>query len=151
DSKGTLWVGTGISDGVWRLKPGPPQFFSVPATVDGVAGLVEDGDGTLLIGAANGIYRLADGKTNANPLPGFHDPFHARVLLRDRDGGLWIGTSLWGIIHTHDGRTDVFTQANGLSGDGILDLFEDREGNIWVATADGLDRFREYSASTFGT
>jgi hypothetical protein len=27
-------------------------------------------------------------------------------------------------------------------------LFEDREGNIWVATSGGLDRFRELSVPT---
>ncbi len=29
-------------------------------------------------------------------------------------------------------------------------LFEDRERNIWVATADGLDRFRDFAIPTFG-
>ncbi len=55
-------------------------------------------------------------------------------LLRDRDGGLWIGTLDRGLLHVHQGRTDVFTQADGLSGDSLTSLFEDREGNIWVAT-----------------
>src|SRR4029077_20819673 len=27
-------------------------------------------------------------------------------------------------------------------------LFEDREGNIWVATDDGLDRFRDFAVLT---
>ena len=39
-----------------------------------------------------------------------------------------------GLIHVHQGRTDVFTRSDGLSGDIILSLFEDREGNVWVAT-----------------
>ncbi len=30
----------------------------------------------------------------------------------------------------------------------VLNLFEDREGNVWVATPDGLDRFREYAVPT---
>src|SRR5262249_8271873 len=28
-------------------------------------------------------------------------------------------------------------------------IFEDREGNIWVATSGGLDRFREFAVPTF--
>src|SRR5205807_2643743 len=36
----------------------------------------------------------------------------------------------------------------GLSGDLITRLFEDHEGNIWVATSDGLDRFREFAVPT---
>lgn len=67
------------------------------------------------------------------------------ALLRDRDGGLWIGTLDAGLVHLHQGRIDVFTQSDGLSGAAIESLFEDREGSIWVATANGVDRFREYA------
>jgi signal transduction histidine kinase len=43
---------------------------------------------------------------------------------------------------------DLFTRSDGLSGDAITNLFEDREGNIWVATMDGLDRFRDFAVPT---
>ena len=36
----------------------------------------------------------------------------------------------------------------GLSADFVETLFEDREGDIWVATIDGLDRFRDLSVHT---
>ena len=72
-------------------------------------------------------------------------------MLRDRDGGLWVGPAGRGIVHIHQGRTDVFSQSDGLSGDDIYDLFEDREGNIWVATINGLDRFRELPVVTYST
>ena len=39
-------------------------------------------------------------------------------------------------------------KSDGLSGDIVMSLFEDREGNIWVATTGGLDRFRELPATT---
>ena len=35
-----------------------------------------------------------------------------------------------------------FTWAEGLSGSLAIDVLEDREGNVWVATEGGLDRFR---------
>jgi ligand-binding sensor domain-containing protein len=71
-------------------------------------------------------------------------------LLRDRDGGLWIGTQDRGIVHVHQGRTDVFALSEGLSGENVFALFEDREGNIWVATSNGLDRFRDFAVANFG-
>jgi signal transduction histidine kinase len=43
---------------------------------------------------------------------------------------------------------DSFGRSRGLSGDSVLDLFEDREGNVWVSTTEGLDRFRELAAAT---
>ena len=39
-------------------------------------------------------------------------------------------------------------KSDGLSGDIVMSLFEDREGNVWVATTGGLDRFRELPATT---
>jgi len=44
--------------------------------------------------------------------------------------------------------TDLFERSDGLSGDFIERLFEDREGDIWVATLDGLDRFRDLAVPT---
>jgi signal transduction histidine kinase/streptogramin lyase len=43
----------------------------------------------------------------------------------------------------------VFSEFDGLSGDDIYDLFEDREGNIWIATINGLDRFHELPVVTY--
>src|SRR5262249_9395638 len=49
----------------------------------------------------------------------------------------------------HRGSTDVFSQPDGLSGDDVHSFFEDREGNIWVSTDGGLDRFRDLAVVTF--
>jgi ligand-binding sensor domain-containing protein len=53
-----------------------------------------------------------------------------------------------GLLHIHEGRTDLFTPADGLSGGAVSALLEDSEGSIWVATLDGLDRFREFAFPT---
>ena len=106
DSKGKLWAGA--RDGLWRWKPGPPKFYSLPGEPNGIRGLAEDADGALLIGMRGGIRRFVDGKTEAYPLPGTVRQFRTDRLLRDRDGGLWIGTQDRGLLHVHQGRADVF-------------------------------------------
>jgi len=73
-------------------------------------------------------------------------------MFRDHDGSLWLGTSEHGVVHIHEnGRTDVFSHLDGLSGDSVRRFLEDREGSIWVATLDGIDLFREYTVSTIST
>ncbi|MGA8346154.1 MAG: two-component regulator propeller domain-containing protein, partial [Candidatus Sulfotelmatobacter sp.] len=116
---------------------------------DTVQALIESNNGSLLIATPAGLKQLVDGKVK----PYLSDAagrrrFNTNCLLRDRDGELWIGTVGQGILHVHDGRTDVFAQSDGLSGDFILRLFEDREGSVWVATANGLDRFHRFSVPT---
>ncbi|HEY7888933.1 MAG TPA: two-component regulator propeller domain-containing protein [Steroidobacteraceae bacterium] len=150
DDSGTLWAGT--QTGLWRIKPGPAQRIATAAALGGAVlpssgpiGLTRSGPGRLLIAVHNaGLMRLAGDGLKPYPIR----VSDSNRLLRDHDGSLWIGTIERGLIHIHNGRTDTFTQSDGLSGDIILSLFEDREGSVWVATTAGLDRFRELPVST---
>src|SRR5882724_1101797 len=149
DHNGNLWAG--VKNGLWRWRPGPPKFYALPGEPDGIQALGEDAHGTLLVGWHGGIHRFVDGKTEPYPLPGIARQFNVRRVLRDRDGGLWIGTQTQGLVHIHQGRTDVFSSGDGLSGDNVYALFQDREGSIWVMTINGLDRFRDLAIATFST
>ena len=130
DPKGNLWLGS--NTGVWRWKPGPPQFYALPNDPSGVQGIAEGEDGAALVTTAGGIRRLIGGTSQvAFPLPASVRGL-ARGMLRDRDGGLWVGTAGKGLVHLHQGRTDVFSQPDGLTGDFISNFFEDREGSVSV-------------------
>src|SRR5262249_12048935 len=142
-----LWAG--VNDGLWRRKPGPPKFYALPGEIDSVRAFAEDDSGALLVGMRSGTKRLVDERMEPYPLPDNVRKLAFRKMIRDRDGGLWFGTPQQGLVHLHQGRTDVFAQSDGLSGANIWALFEDREGNIWVSTSDGLDRFRDFPIATF--
>jgi len=148
DSKGNLWAG--VKDGIWQFKPGPRKFYPLAGEPDGIRAIGEDVDGTLVVGWNGGLYRLADGRAEAYPLSGITGQFRAKRILRDRDGGLWIGTSDRGLLHAYHGKADVYGNSEGLSGDNIYAIFEDLEKNVWVATIDGLDRFRDFAVVSFG-
>jgi ligand-binding sensor domain-containing protein/signal transduction histidine kinase len=149
DDKGNLWVG--LEMGVWRWRPGPAEFYAVPGLSNGrMQGMTDSEDGSVLIAATGAVMRLADGKAEAvYRFPTARRGFRFLRMLRDRDRGLWVGPAGRGIVHIRQGRTDVFSELDGLSGDDIYDLFEDREGNIWIATVNGLDRFHELPVVTY--
>jgi signal transduction histidine kinase/ligand-binding sensor domain-containing protein len=145
DSGGNLWA-AGMT-GVWRWKPGPPKLYPMPNRAQQIHALLESDDGALLIAQLTGITTLRNEKFEAYPLPAGLEPHR---LLRDHDGGLWIGALVQrGLLHIDKGRTDRFTQAEGLSGRSVTSFFEDREGSIWVATGEGLDLFRDFAIPTF--
>jgi len=155
DSRGNLWLGAG--NGLWRWQPGPPDHYelpaakqsSLPALVFNRNALVEGEHGNLLVAGPGGLRQLIDGEIKGYSLPSGAPQFNEPgTLLRDRSGGLWIGTLDRGILHVHQGRTDVYSQSDGLTGNAVESFFEDREGNVWVSTTAGLDRFRAYAIPT---
>jgi ligand-binding sensor domain-containing protein len=159
DRSGVLRIGS--DSGIWRWKPGPPRRETTEPR--DVSGLVETEDGHILASTFGGGLMQLEARLGAHPVPypmrlpmGWTRPLSDRELsastpLRDRDGGLWIGTSEHGLVHLYNGRTDVFTKADGLSGDIVNCLFEDREGNVWVCTTGGIDRFRDFAVTTISS
>jgi signal transduction histidine kinase/ligand-binding sensor domain-containing protein len=138
-----LWV-YGES-GLWQWKPAPARQSTVQKPEDWFLSRMSctNDAGGSLIAIPGGVSQIVDGEILPFRLPDSPNLPDPTSMLRDRDGGLWIGTASHGLLHVHEGRTDRFTRSDGLSGDSIRALFEDLEGSIWVATLDGLDRFRE--------
>ncbi len=139
DRKGNLWV-AGLS-ALWRWAPGPPQRYDLPSDVPYAYSLTEDEHGVLLLGTNNGLRQLVGGKVQSYPLRGIPSDIRAWPY-RTMDGSVWIRTDQ-GLLHLHSGRVDKFSAHDGLSGDYVMAIFEDREASLWVSTFEGLDRFRE--------
>ena len=140
DSGGSLWVGA--ATGLWRWNPGPPVRY-LATSIPGRQTLTRGDHVSGLIVAADSVRQIIGTRVSDYPLRGVPSPLTATSVLRDRDGGLWVGTTAHGLVHSYGGKTSLFTHNDGLSSDQVYALFEDREGTIWVATSDGLDEFRE--------
>jgi PAS domain S-box-containing protein len=77
-------------------------------------------------------------------------------LLFDHSGSFWMTSDISGVfrvphpellreqpISKASHALQTFASKDGLSADNCNPILEDREGNIWVATRDGLDQFRD--------
>ena len=103
-----------------------PDRLTHHASSPNVRDMLKLGDGRLLITTSVGLSQVAGDKVDTYPIEGVVRPIQ---LLKDRDGGIWIGMAN-GLAHARDGQTNVFRRSDGLSGDTVEALFEDREGNI---------------------
>ena len=152
DSQGTLWAGGG--DSLFFLRPGEHQFRNQPVAVptpwDG-NGMAESSTGTVWLDAGFDLVPVAQ-----NPPPGKPGRSSYGGLAFDHDGTLWDPqTGLWRIARPEhptlgaalsvEHIADHYTDADGLTSRAVRALLVDREGNVWVGTTQGLDRFSEPS------
>ncbi|MCU1246349.1 MAG: integral rane sensor signal transduction histidine kinase, partial [Acidobacteria bacterium] len=146
DRNGALWVSD--TRHLWRRNRGLVQVYESPSWI---RGWVEspDNEGAVLVSHAGGLVTITDGKAVPFRPRGSVPDLNPGPLFRDHGGSLWIGTLGRGLVHVHGGSVDVLGPLDGLS-DGYVNAFlEDREGNVWVATNDGLDRFRDPVVPTY--
>lgn len=66
-----------------------------------------------------------------------------KTLLIDRQGWVWVGTlnGLF-VINPKDKSSRFFGKAEGMSNEMVNGLIEDRYGNVWVTSPNGLCRFQ---------
>lgn len=163
DRSDALWVET--ADRVVYRPSGGPRFLDPGWPLRRVAyqaDFAQAEDGTIWMAemarSAHTLRRVGEATPVTEVKVG------AYSLVIDRKGSLWVGSRGDGLRRVPDparirGRTvaqfgpeaEQFTEKDGLLSNVIWDLLEDREGNIWVASDRGLERFREGSLVPFTT
>ena len=160
DTQGNLWIGSDTA--VVRWKPGSSSMYTSRGLksnrgMDGVVSLAADPDGSVwvgmdLAGTGLGLQQLMQGAWKPFVTPGLDgNRLEVQALFLDRENGLWIGTLKQGVYRVHDHKVDHFHSADGLSSDAAYQFYEDHEGNLWVATAKGIDCFRDVRVASFST
>lgn len=149
DGGGTVWAA--IENRLLYLPKGERRFIDSGLAVDWVSQIAQAPDGAIWLTErySGKIHRvvLLDGHLTYSSLT---TGTPAIGLLFDRSGGLWLSTTGNGVqyvanptsIGALDSRTS-FTARDGLSSDFIWKMLEDGEGNLWVGSNGGLDRFRQ--------
>ncbi|TPG50419.1 hypothetical protein EAH75_02855 [Rhodanobacter glycinis] len=157
DRAGTIWIGSDTTLTAWRDHAS--SKFTLPLHMDhkdiGVAAIAARAEGGLWIGIAHagaglGLEQFSDGKFTPFISQGFDSStLQVSAMLLDRQGALWIGTYGQGLYRIYHGAIDQFRSTDGLSNDRVNAIFEDIEGNIWIATTKGIDQLRDLRVTTF--
>jgi signal transduction histidine kinase len=153
DRSGSIWITT--ADSVWRRRAGATLFEDT-----GIRGklpmVMESPDGSLLLlDPLVGVRKLEHVNDARPQLGAVVVDFPVGFLVYDRAGGIWAGggesigalrirkPSRDGDWSSAPGYAERFDTTNGLSGRNVTCALEDQEGNIWIGTNAGLDRFHE--------
>ena len=142
DHNGTLWIAT--AGGVGHLENGRFVSLTLPADIiwERVSAITSDAtDGRWLCSSAQGIMLWRNGALfRFDDVPKIHGKACSDVYS-DRRGRQWIGFAGGGIAVRGGASTELYTEADGLAGGGVLAILEDRSGDIWVTTRSGVSRF----------
>jgi signal transduction histidine kinase/ligand-binding sensor domain-containing protein len=168
DRRGTLWVAT--EDTIAFLPSGARNFQSTLIHVGQVLQLTESSNGKLWMAETTRSVRPVPLGDKLLPSDGAEIASGSQGILFSRDGGMWVTTLGDGLAHipapeqlkgnpvrfTSSSRRFMkgkpvafskaiqrFTAQDGLTDDVAETIFQDREGNIWAGTANGIDQFRK--------
>ncbi len=142
DQSGRFLAATAV--GLFGRDEGESSFHPMEAAGRRVRGIAESQTGTVWVAdSATGFRELRSDDAWRSPA----EIADGSRLLYDSNGDLWVGTygqGIWRVVlGPRPGASIVqkTTTLTGLSADGVTALLEDRDGNVWVATNDGLNRF----------
>jgi len=104
-----------------------------------IRNIIQDTKGNIWMAAFGGIFRY-DGKSVTNITSKVSSARFFSVLA-DRKGNLWFGSIGSGVFR-YDGRSfKNFTIRDGLAGNDVTCIYEDKAGNIWFGTDGGASRY----------
>jgi signal transduction histidine kinase/ligand-binding sensor domain-containing protein len=142
DAAQTIWAQ--CENGIYALAPKAATFVRREGPA-GIGRMALAKDGTVWsTGGPTGAFMALHGPGKDRPAPPW--PL-ARIgggtMLFERDSEyVWV-TRADGVMRAGQaGAAKVFGTDQGLSGSQPNCLFQDAEGNVWVGTENGLDRFR---------
>jgi signal transduction histidine kinase/ligand-binding sensor domain-containing protein len=155
---GAVWVS--LCNSVVRLPPGAERFETVRKTPRANGMLSQDPAGRVWLSEKMGSYPIS-GPGGRGPPSALRSPYPTDdSLIRgtpmfDRSGNLWIATRYDGLQRVAsaassgppsqehaDAQVESYRRRDGLSSDVTNQVLEDREGNIWIGSEKGLDKFR---------
>src|SRR5262249_11761207 len=153
DRDGQFWIGS-LSSGLVRLTPRRIESCRLdPAgNMDVIRSLLEIEQGVFWAGTLGaGLWRWE--AVRAEPVaasPGSTPIGYGNVMLRSRDGSVWLGSEPVDQLHQfRDGRCVASVHVSNGS-DSVLALAEDTDGTLWTGCTSGrLYRLRDGKAELF--
>ncbi|MEP7339790.1 MAG: two-component regulator propeller domain-containing protein [Acidobacteriota bacterium] len=144
DREGNFWLAT--TTGLRRLRR---KLIATISVKDGLNSneiypLLQTHNGDIFIGSAQGVNRYSQGKVTdlgLNYRPDF--PLTTRGLWEDDQARLWLGFQGSGGFGRFEAPSSVKRVGKYDLPNGATDFTSDRAGYIWIATGEGLYKYKD--------
>ena len=150
DKKGNIWVGTYFG-GLNQFDPHTRKFTRITHSPDGttafsgknVVSINGDNAGNVWFGTDDGGLNCYNLNTNQ-----FSHYFNKqeeipdiREIFTDSKGRVWIGQIGLYLFNPATNTFSKYTQKAGLADEPIKGITEDKQGDLWISSSNGLTRF----------
>lgn len=144
DKKRRLWASSTKGGAMYLYNRNLDVFELFDAKLKDVQAIFEDSNGILWAGDYTRLIRV-DVKGKQHQF--FTIDFAIRSIYEDQAKNFWIGTEGGGLLlfNRADGKITRFTEADGLPSNSVLNILEDKKGNLWCSTYNGLSKFNVQS------
>ncbi|MBR4823917.1 MAG: hypothetical protein IKZ86_03900 [Spirochaetaceae bacterium] len=136
DTAGRVWISTAIENDLFVYSDKKFERFTGITKIENpsVNEVTQDKSGAFWFGVApHFAVRIKDTEETVFNLE--HDHLEGTVvnsIIQDSAGDYWFASDS-GITIIHNGMYTYYDKRNGIADDYINEIFEDREGNIWIA------------------
>ncbi|MEL1254540.1 two-component regulator propeller domain-containing protein [Flavobacterium sp. DGU38] len=140
DSKSNIWASTTNEGSLYLFDRTKNSFTLFDTSINNLQCMTETSDGKLWGGNYSMLYSIEKESRKINKIT-IGNP--VRCIHEDKGKNLWLGTQEGGLL-LFDRKTNTFkrlTTDDGLPSNTILRLLEDKEGNLWMSTYNGICRF----------
>lgn len=139
---GDYWLGT-RDRGLFRLRDGRLTRVDAGLADVKINCLAVGSRGDIWIGTDSGVIRFAAGIAHRVAVPATASPARALAMTRDRDDNIWIAAGAYGLLRVGADDRIAHPLWDWRAAGSVTAVFEDREGNLWLGTSKGIERWRD--------
>jgi signal transduction histidine kinase/ligand-binding sensor domain-containing protein len=144
-SDGNIWLGTRDA-GLVRVQGERVSRYIERLPDLKINCLLPGTAGEVWIGTDRGVARWSGTEITSAGVPAALQQTTALNMIRDRASNIWIAAGSRGLLRlSRNGSVQSASEA----GWNVATVFEDRDGNVWVGTDRGLERWRDPVFTTY--
>jgi signal transduction histidine kinase/ligand-binding sensor domain-containing protein len=144
---GDIWVGTRDA-GLFRMHGGQTTQVTNGLPDLKVNSLAPAKNNQLWVATDGGLALWDGAKLTRNGIPRALDGVQSLAITLDRDSNLWIGANSLGLARLNDAGLALLDDPHHVK-NAVTAVFEDREGDLWIGSANSLERLHDSAFVTY--
>lgn len=140
DAEKNIWASTSNDGSLYLFNRSLNKFENFDPSIVNLQSIAEDHNGKLWGGNYTSLINI---DKNTKQHRSYNIGHTIRYIYEDKKQRFWLGTQDAGLLlfDRKSGTYKQFTTSDGLPSNTVLRFLEDKQGNLWLSTYNGIARF----------